>query len=77
LFAGKESNQPGADISEDDVQEKPSKCIVKGPEATQQLTKEVIKHEKKERIHLHKKKVLPSYVNHGITTGIKNMVNLA
>lgn len=56
---GKESNQPGADTSEDDVEEKPRKYIFKGPDAIRQLTKEVIKHEKKERIHLQKKKVLP------------------
>ena len=59
LFPGKESNQPGTETSEEDVDEEPSKFIVKGSEAKEQLTKEIIKHEQKERIHLHKKKVLP------------------
>lgn len=58
MFTGKESNQPEAETSEDDTEEK-SKFIVEGPEAKEQLTKEIIKHDQKERIHLHQKKVLP------------------
>lgn len=56
---GKESNQPGAETSEDDVEKETNKFIVKGSKAKEQLTKEIIKHDQRERIHLHEKKVLP------------------
>ena len=59
MFTGKESNQPGAETSEDEVEEEPNKFIVKGSKAKEQLTKEIIKHGQRERIHLHEKKVLP------------------
>lgn len=59
MFIGKESNQPGAETSEDHVEEETNKFIVKGSKAKEQLTKEIIKHDQRERIHLHEKKVLP------------------
>ena len=46
-------------MREEETEEKP-KFIVKGPEAKEQLTREIIEHDHKERIQpVHKKKVLP------------------
>ncbi|XP_078379068.1 follistatin-related protein 1-like [Oculina patagonica] len=55
---GRDSNQPAAETSEDETEENP-KFIVNEPEAKEQLTREIIEHDQKERSHHHQKKVLP------------------
>ncbi len=58
VFTERDSNQPAAETSEDETEEKP-KFIVNEPEAKEQLTREIIEHDQKERSHHHQKKVLP------------------
>lgn len=53
----KESNQPRSEIGNGNTEK--HKYIVNGQEAEEQLTREKMKHDHKERIQVHKKKILP------------------
>lgn len=53
----KESNQPRSEIGKGNTEK--HKYVVNGQEAEEQLTREKMKHDHKERIQVHKKKILP------------------